>query len=162
MSLIVSHVPIECDRFQIYFIRKWINGSPQRTIVLVFVLIRNFNVLDRCWFCQHIFKNWKWTKNIQSRARQRLEAFVERRWSSEMFWKSKSFSSGWFHPIVKIKIMRLCFSTLISVEFFSFFDSIDRIAAENYLPTQDDALRARAKTTGIVEVHFQAKGLTFR
>ncbi|VDM15159.1 unnamed protein product [Wuchereria bancrofti] len=32
----------------------------------------------------------------------------------------------------------------------------------NYLPTEQDLLRTRIKTTGITEVHFELKGLTFR
>lgn len=45
---------------------------------------------------------------------------------------------------------------------FSFLDSIDRIASESYKPTEQDILRARVKTTGIVEVHFELKGMKFR
>jgi guanine nucleotide-binding protein G(i) subunit alpha len=39
--------------------------------------------------------------------------------------------------------------------FFSFFDSIDRIADPNYIPTTLDVLKARIKTTGISEIRFK-------
>lgn len=45
---------------------------------------------------------------------------------------------------------------------FSYLDSLDRISATNYIPTQDDVLRTRVKTTGIVETRFTFKGLFFR
>jgi len=36
----------------------------------------------------------------------------------------------------------------------SFFDEVDRIGAEDYLPIEADVLRARTKTTGIYETRF--------
>jgi len=45
---------------------------------------------------------------------------------------------------------------------FSFLDDIDRISNPNYRPNEQDMLRARVKTTGIVEVHFELKGMKFR
>jgi len=43
-----------------------------------------------------------------------------------------------------------------------YFDNIDRIAEANYKPTVDDILRARVKTTGIVETSFKLSGHDFR
>jgi guanine nucleotide-binding protein G(i) subunit alpha len=43
-----------------------------------------------------------------------------------------------------------------------YFDSIDRIVAPDYLPNQDDVLRSRVRTTGIVETVFTVSGLHFR
>lgn len=43
-----------------------------------------------------------------------------------------------------------------------YFDSIDRIMAPDYLPSQDDVLRSRVRTTGIVETVFSVSGLQFR
>uniref|UniRef100_A0A1I7WQ87 G-protein alpha subunit n=1 Tax=Heterorhabditis bacteriophora TaxID=37862 RepID=A0A1I7WQ87_HETBA len=40
--------------------------------------------------------------------------------------------------------------------------SIDRIAAKDYTPTEQDILLSRIKTTGIVEVKFQMKNVDFR
>uniref|UniRef100_A0A915AXA7 Guanine nucleotide-binding protein alpha-7 subunit n=2 Tax=Parascaris univalens TaxID=6257 RepID=A0A915AXA7_PARUN len=43
-----------------------------------------------------------------------------------------------------------------------FLDNLSRLSAPNYLPTEQDLLRTRVKTTGITEVLFELKGLTFR
>ena len=39
---------------------------------------------------------------------------------------------------------------------------LDRIGAPDYIPTQQDVLRTRVKTTGIVETHFVFKELHFK
>jgi GTPase SAR1 family protein len=36
-----------------------------------------------------------------------------------------------------------------------YFDQIDRISSPDYMPTPDDVLHSRAKTTGIIETEFQ-------
>ncbi|KAI9224316.1 guanine nucleotide binding protein, alpha subunit [Blastocladiella britannica] len=43
-----------------------------------------------------------------------------------------------------------------------YFDALDRIAANGYLPTDQDILRSRVKTTGIVETTFRIQELTYR
>ncbi|CAI2349939.1 unnamed protein product [Caenorhabditis sp. 36 PRJEB53466] len=43
-----------------------------------------------------------------------------------------------------------------------YLNALDRIALPNYLPTQDDILRARVKSTGIVETDFMYKDLYFK
>jgi guanine nucleotide-binding protein subunit alpha len=43
-----------------------------------------------------------------------------------------------------------------------YFDSIDRIAQRDYLPTDQDVLRSRVKTTGITETTFIIGELTYR
>ncbi|KAF8927023.1 guanine nucleotide-binding protein subunit alpha [Dissophora ornata] len=43
-----------------------------------------------------------------------------------------------------------------------YFDSIDRIAKPNYIPTDQDVLRSRVKTTGITETTFAIADLTYR
>ncbi|VDK42738.1 unnamed protein product [Anisakis simplex] len=43
-----------------------------------------------------------------------------------------------------------------------FLDNLSRLSAPNYLPSEQDLLRTRVKTTGITEVLFELKGLTFR
>ena len=42
-----------------------------------------------------------------------------------------------------------------------FFDSIDRISQANYVPTDEDILLVRKRTTGIIEEHFIIKGTRF-
>lgn len=46
--------------------------------------------------------------------------------------------------------------------FSSYFDNIDRIAAPNYVPTDQDILRSRVKTTGITETTFKIDSLLYR
>lgn len=43
-----------------------------------------------------------------------------------------------------------------------YFDAIDRLNDPRYLPTDSDILRARSRTTGIVETSFTIDGITFR
>jgi GTPase SAR1 family protein len=43
-----------------------------------------------------------------------------------------------------------------------YFDSLDRLRALEYVPTEQDVLRSRVKTTGIVETQFWYKQLHFR
>lgn len=43
-----------------------------------------------------------------------------------------------------------------------YFDNLDRIAAPEYVPTEDDVLRVRVKTTGIQEITFSANEVNFR
>lgn len=43
-----------------------------------------------------------------------------------------------------------------------YFSQIDRISQPNYLPNQQDVLRARIKTTGIIETSFKFKSKIFR
>jgi guanine nucleotide-binding protein subunit alpha len=46
--------------------------------------------------------------------------------------------------------------------YFSYFDSIERIGHHGYLPTDQDVLRSRVKTTGITETTFAINNLTYR
>jgi len=43
-----------------------------------------------------------------------------------------------------------------------FFQDLDRVSAGDYIPTEEDVLRCRAKTTGITETHFQMEGIRFK
>ena len=49
-----------------------------------------------------------------------------------------------------------------SIHPHSFLDSLERIGSVGYVPTEQDILRIRVKTTGIVEVHFNFKNLNFK
>jgi len=42
-----------------------------------------------------------------------------------------------------------------------FFDRIPEVVSENFLPSQEDILRSRVRTTGIVESHFVIEGNKF-
>ncbi|XP_065826477.1 guanine nucleotide-binding protein G(o) subunit alpha-like [Oscarella lobularis] len=43
-----------------------------------------------------------------------------------------------------------------------FFDNIERIVSANFSPTVEDALRARVRTTGIIETNFRVGAITYR
>jgi len=43
-----------------------------------------------------------------------------------------------------------------------FLDDLDRLGRKDYMPIEQDILRTRVKTTGIVEVHFSFKNLNFK
>ncbi|VDL60539.1 unnamed protein product [Hymenolepis diminuta] len=43
-----------------------------------------------------------------------------------------------------------------------FLEDLDRLGAKDYQPSEQDILRTRVKTTGIVEVHFQFKNMNFK
>lgn len=43
-----------------------------------------------------------------------------------------------------------------------YLNDLDRITTPNYLPTEQDVLRSRVKTTGIIETRFSVKDLNFR
>ncbi|XP_075258769.1 guanine nucleotide-binding protein G(i) subunit alpha-1-like [Convolutriloba macropyga] len=43
-----------------------------------------------------------------------------------------------------------------------YFDSIDRISEPGYIPTEQDILRTRVRTSGIVEIQFSFRRLNFR
>jgi guanine nucleotide-binding protein subunit alpha len=44
----------------------------------------------------------------------------------------------------------------------SFFENLDRLWSVDYIPTDQDIIRCRAKTTGIVETVFHIGHLTYR
>lgn len=43
-----------------------------------------------------------------------------------------------------------------------FFDAIDRVAVPDYIPSEEDLLHARARTTGITEIAFDLAGVHWR
>lgn len=50
----------------------------------------------------------------------------------------------------------------LSSPLFSYLMEIDRVAAPNYLPTEQDILRVRVPTTGIIEYPFDLEEIRFR
>jgi len=43
-----------------------------------------------------------------------------------------------------------------------YFDAIDRLADNSFIPTEQDVLRSRAKTTGIIEIEFTIQKTKFK
>jgi guanine nucleotide-binding protein G(i) subunit alpha len=74
-----------------------------------------------------------------------------------------------FPPLPRIPTQRLCqivccpdLLAITESNFTSYFDSIERIAQPDYLPSDQDVLRSRVKTTGITETTFIIGDLTYR
>lgn len=44
----------------------------------------------------------------------------------------------------------------------SFFEDLDRLFSKEFVPTDQDVLRARLRTTGITETHFDLGSLQYR
>jgi len=66
----------------------------------------------------------------------------------------------WQHPKVKeVFDRRSEFQLNDSAEYY--FEAIDRIQEAGYLPTTDDVLRSRVRTTGIVQSDFKIKATSF-
>jgi guanine nucleotide-binding protein G(t) subunit alpha len=46
--------------------------------------------------------------------------------------------------------------------FLSYLSDLERLVTPGYVPTEQDVLRSRVKTTGIIETQFSFKDLNFR
>ena len=56
-----------------------------------------------------------------------------------------------------------CFKDMLNLYLrCSYLMEIDRVAAPNYLPTEQDILRVRVPTTGIIEYPFDLEEIRFR
>lgn len=68
----------------------------------------------------------------------------------------------WKDPVVQKTFKRAGSGYHLNDSAKYYFDSLDRITRPDYLPTDQDILRSRVKTTGIVETTFNMKSLTYR
>lgn len=59
---------------------------------------------------------------------------------------------------IRLSLLKIIMLTVVS----SFFDSLDRLFSKDYLPSDQDILRSRLKTTGITETVFDLGNLTYR
>ena len=77
------------------------------------------------------------------------------------FWHSFSHL---FLPLLSFSQPSFFFSPSLPASFSlcSYLNDLDRISQATYIPTQQDVLRTRVKTTGIVETHFTFKDLHFK
>lgn len=78
-----------------------------------------------------------------------------------MFHQIKRIPAEWLCKIVGIPI-RMQLIPPAYWYIYSYFDSIDRICQPDYLPSDQDVLRSRVKTTGITETTFIIGELTYR
>ena len=66
--------------------------------------------------------------------------------------------------LVSMLVMVLDLVLVMSLDLYwhSFMEELDRTASEDYLPTEQDILRSRVPTTGIIEYPFDLDGIVFR
>lgn len=64
------------------------------------------------------------------------------------------------HLVFNLTVVCICILTCFVP--VSYLNDLERIAKADYIPTQQDVLRTRVKTTGIVETHFTFKDLHFK
>ena len=66
-----------------------------------------------------------------------------------------------FNPNKHFPVMNISYiiheKRIIVICIFSYLRDLDRLSAPDYVPTEQDVLRTRVKTTGIVETHFTIK-----
>lgn len=79
-----------------------------------------------------------------------------------MFWSKTRVSAHRFCQIVNSDSNHPKIYFRIFIFIFSYLSDIDRIAAPDYLPTQQDILRVRVPTTGIIEYPFDLDSIIFR
>lgn len=75
--------------------------------------------------------------------------------------------SGWFdicslNEIIIFGNARCSMYQVLRTWCFSYLLEIDRVAARGYLPTEQDILRVRVPTTGIIEYPFDLEEIRFR
>ena len=66
---------------------------------------------------------------------------------------------------VEKKSIAYDFISVLSILFMyisSYLSDLDRVTAEGYVPTQQDVLRVRVPTTGIIEYPFDLENVIFR
>lgn len=66
-------------------------------------------------------------------------------------------SLGTYGSLSALRLLKECVFCV-----FSYLNALDRISVPSYIPTEQDVLRTRVKTTGIVETHFTFKDLHFK
>lgn len=45
---------------------------------------------------------------------------------------------------------------------YSYFENMERLFHDEYIPSATDVLRARVRTNGVIETHFRIHGIQFR
>ena len=82
---------------------------------------------------------------------------IERVWSSELGQEIKAL---WEDPGVQETFKKKSsFQIEDSAQYY--FDNLDRICQNDYIPTEEDIVRARMKTTGLIEQKFHSHETDF-
>ncbi|CAD5222644.1 unnamed protein product [Bursaphelenchus okinawaensis] len=75
---------------------------------------------------------------------------------------TRSLKALWADPSIQMVALQRGNEIQLPESAIHFLQSIDRYIDENYVPTEQDILLSRIKTTGIVEVKFKMKNVDFR
>lgn len=74
-------------------------------------------------------------------------------------WTVLSFMNSKLLCVVSLFSCRMIKTSFL---YFSYLNEIDRVADSNYLPNEQDILRVRVPTTGIIEYPFDLEEIRFR
>lgn len=66
------------------------------------------------------------------------------------------------HVALRSVVCRHVHLSHISLPFHSYLSELERIATPGFVPTQQDVLRVRVPTTGIIEYPFDLENIIFR
>lgn len=102
----------------------------------------------------YIFSLWRW--EVISTCGS-INLFIYLLCSVFSFLINFSFCFDWYWT-VHTQVFHFFHIFLIS----SYLNALDRLGSPDYVPTEQDVLRTRVKTTGIVETHFTFKDLHFK
>ncbi|CAH8503232.1 unnamed protein product [Heterobilharzia americana] len=117
------------------------------TIQSMVAILRAMEQLQICCACPNAMND---ISTILSLTRTDVEVLPD-----EVFSALKRL---WYDPGVQVAVSRSReFQLNDSASYF--LDSLDRLSSTGYIPTQQDVLRTRVRTGGIVETHFSFKGL---
>jgi len=107
------------------------------------------------------------------RGAQKLQIELENKSLAESFLESatntlaldekvaSTIATLWKDPgITKVYEQRSEIQIIDSAAYY--FDNLQRIASANYMPSVDDVLRSRSKTTGIIEIEWLMNGVKFK
>ena len=73
-----------------------------------------------------------------------------------------AYLSGCLSVVCVCVCVCVCVSLIPPASFHSYLSDLDRIATPGYVPTQQDVLRVRVPTTGIIEYPFDLENIIFR
>ena len=126
------------------------------------------NIFNDCMLERCRNRSRTWTIRIKSRtfaisSRKSYSSLMEWQRCSSMFSSFTRISTERFSGLVCLRrnpyryrcLSCFCFQN-------SYLNSLDRLIQPDYIPTQQDVLRTRVKTTGIVETTFTLKRHKFR
>lgn len=130
------------------------------------------------WLCFYILKeicvisyNWCISKTkvcnmYQSKSQDSASAskssFRQNHWTSMCFIQYPCFFIIYIYIFLSIPRMACISRQQLFVSFCSYLSDLERIEKPDFLPTEQDILRARAPTTGIIEYPFDLDSIIFR